>query len=105
MSQVAAASSTRVVIQRSTSNPDLRICSRSSRIISTIEKMPNGKYRVVKLYEDVMLERDLYGQAKVEAMSAAMTLSEPKVTVVLEGEADEEAMTEIGRVSTTVDAA
>lgn len=104
MSQ-AAASSTRVVIKRSASNPDMRICSRSSRVISTIEKMPNGKYRVVKLYEDVTVERDLYGQAKVEAMGAAMTLSEPKVHVVLDGEADEEAMTEVGRVSTTVDAA
>lgn len=105
MSQVAAASSTRVVIKRSTSNPDMRICSRSSRVISTIEKMPDGKYRVVKLYEDKTIERDRYKDAAAEAMSAAMTLSEPKVQVVMDGEADESAVIAVGTVSTKADAA
>ncbi|MNC04881.1 hypothetical protein D3C87_1932250 [compost metagenome] len=61
------------VIKFANNNPDLRICYKSSRAISTIQRLPDGTYQVVKLYEGEVSEFVNYTKARTEAMSAAMT--------------------------------
>lgn len=61
-------------------DPGVRICYKSSRAVSMIEKMPDGRYRVVKLYEGTVETCDTYKQAAEEAKSAAMT-QQPRSTV------------------------
>lgn len=60
------------VVKIASNKPGLRICFKSSRAISTIQKMPNGKYVVVSVYEEKIAEFDKYSEAKQEAISAAM---------------------------------
>lgn len=79
MTHAALTSQAKPVIKIVGNNPDFRICYRSSRAISTIQKMPNGKYVVVKLYEEETTECDHYSTAKKEAASAAMTQA-PRTT-------------------------
>lgn len=61
------------VIKYSANSTDVRICYKSTRAVSTIEKLPNGLYRVVKLYEAEVQDCDNYTIARDVAMSAAMT--------------------------------
>lgn len=61
------------IIKYSKNDSNLRICYKSGRAISTIQKMEDGKYKVVKLYEEEVKECDSYSIAREEAMSAAMT--------------------------------
>ena len=69
----AATNQVEPVIKFSHNSPDIRICYKSSRAISTIEKMPNGLYRVVKLYEGEVKDCDTYTEAREEAKNASMT--------------------------------
>lgn len=51
----------------------LRICYKSSRAVSTIMKMPDGKYTVVEVYKKIIHdELPSYAVAKRVAESAAM---------------------------------
>lgn len=63
-----------------TSDPGVRVCYNSSRAISTIVKMADGKYQVIKLYEGITETCDTYRQAADSAKSAAMT-QQPRSTV------------------------
>ena len=53
----------------------LRICYVSSRAVSTIQKMPDGRYVVVNVYEKKIAEYDKYSQAKQAAERASMVPS------------------------------
>ncbi|MNZ78405.1 hypothetical protein D3C78_969740 [compost metagenome] len=59
------------VIKFSYNTPDVRICLDKGRPISTIEKLANGNYRVVKLYEGLVEDYDSYNQARDEALNAS----------------------------------
>lgn len=72
MTQAASTLLAKPVIKISANMPELRICYKSSRAVATIQKMPNGKYVVVKVYEDEVTEVDKYSQARREAEGAAM---------------------------------
>lgn len=61
------------VIKFAHNNTDLRICYKSSRAVSTIQRLPCGKYQVVKLYESEVTVCNTYTEARDEAQSAAMT--------------------------------
>lgn len=67
------AQSVEPIIKYSANSTDVRICYKSSRAISTIEKMANGLYRVVKLYEGEVQDCDNYTIAREVAKNAAMT--------------------------------
>jgi ribosomal protein L34E len=60
------------VIKFVNDSSEIRVCFKSSRAVSTIQKMPNGRYVVVKVYEEEVTECDKYSEAKQEAESAAM---------------------------------
>lgn len=60
------------VIKMLSKDSDIRVCYKSSRAVSTIQKMPNGKYQVVKVYEKEVTECVKYAEARQEAESAAM---------------------------------
>ena len=68
----AASSEVKPVIKFLNDYSDIRVCYKSSRAVSTIQKMPNGKYQVVKVYEGEITECKKYSEAKQEAESAAM---------------------------------
>lgn len=80
MTNTAQSASAKPVIKIASNKPGLRICFKSSRAISTIQKMPNGKYVVVKVYEQEVTEFDKYSEAKQEAISAAMMPATPEKT-------------------------
>jgi hypothetical protein len=61
------------VIKYSKNSTDVRICYKSGRAVSTIQKMEDGKYRVVKLYEEEVTDCGTYNIAREVAKSAAMT--------------------------------
>ncbi len=82
MTQAASALLAKPVIKISASMPELRICFKSSRAVSTIQKMPNGKYVVVKVYENEVTECNKYSEAKREAEGAAMMPVPDKVSTV-----------------------
>jgi hypothetical protein len=69
----AAENQVKPVIKRALNNPDLRICYKSTRAISTIQKMADGKYQVVKLYDGEVTECKEYSEAREEACRAAFT--------------------------------
>lgn len=50
----------------------LQVCHKAGRAISTIQKMPDGKWMVVKLYEENAREYDEYSVAEEVATRAAM---------------------------------
>lgn len=72
MTQAATNLLARPVIKISSNMPELRICFLSGRAVSTIQKMPNGKYVVVKVYENSITECNRYSEARKEAEGAAM---------------------------------
>lgn len=61
------------VIKYLNDKSDIRICYKSSRAVSMIQKMPDGRYQVVKLYDGQITECDNYNEAREEACSAGMT--------------------------------
>lgn len=50
---------------------DVRIAYKNNRAIATIIKQPDGKYRVVKMYEGYVKDCDSYNEARTEALTAA----------------------------------
>ena len=73
MTQAAMELESKPVIKMLNDNSDYRVCYKSSRAVSIIQKMPDGKYVVVKLYDGEVTDHDSLGKARVEACSAAMT--------------------------------
>lgn len=61
------------VIKFLSKDSDLRVCYKSSRAVSTIQKMADGRYQVVKLYDGEVGQFDDYNEAREVACSAAMT--------------------------------
>ena len=49
---------------------EMRVCYNNNRAISTIIKLDNGNYRVIKLYEAEAKDCDTYSEAREEAMKA-----------------------------------
>lgn len=50
----------------------VRICYLSSRAVSTIQKMPDGRYVVVNVYDKKISEYDKYSEARSAAEKAPM---------------------------------
>jgi len=75
----AQANQVKPIIKQSENNPDVRICYKSQRAVSTIVKMPDGNYVVVKLYEGEVVDCPNYSKASKEAKTAAMTQA-PRTT-------------------------
>ncbi|MDX9668658.1 hypothetical protein [Pseudomonas sp. P8_250] len=71
----AASSAAMMPAPAATANgtPDLVVCYKSDRAISTIQKMADGRWMVVKLYEEKAAEFDTFWVAEQVATNAAMT--------------------------------
>jgi hypothetical protein len=58
-------------IKISANSSDVRIAYVNGRAVSTIVKLENGHYRVVKLYDQYVKDCDTYSEARQEAIHAA----------------------------------
>lgn len=72
MTKTAESILAKPVIKIANKELGLRICYKSSRAVSTIQKMPDGKYVVVEVYKKIIHEYPKYSQAKKAAESAPM---------------------------------
>lgn len=62
------------VIKFSKNSTDIRIVYKDRRAIATIERTDKGKYRVIRLYNQLVWDCDSYTQAREMALDAANTL-------------------------------
>lgn len=62
------------VIKFSKNSTDIRIVYKDRRAIATIERTDKGKYRVIRLYNQLVWDCDSYTEAREMALDAANTL-------------------------------
>lgn len=62
------------VIKFSKNSTDVRIVYKDKRAIATIERTDKGKYRVIRLYNQIVWDADSYTEAREFALDAANTL-------------------------------
>lgn len=62
------------VIKFSKNSTDIRIVYKDKRAIATIERTDKGKYRVIRLYNQVVWDADSYTEAREFALDSANTL-------------------------------
>lgn len=62
------------VIKFSKNSTDIRIVYKDKRAIATIERTEKGKYRVIRLYNQIVWDADSYTDAREFALDSANTL-------------------------------
>ena len=62
------------VIKFSKNSTDIRIVYKDRRAIATIERTDKGRYRVIRLYNQLVWDCDSYTQAREMALDSANTL-------------------------------
>lgn len=62
------------VIKFSKNSTDIRIVYKDKRAIATIERTDKGKYRVIRLYNQIVWDADSYTDAREFALDSASSL-------------------------------
>ena len=62
------------VIKFTKNTTDIRIVYKDRRAIATIERTDKGKYRVIRLYNQIVWDADSYTDAREFALDSANTL-------------------------------
>jgi hypothetical protein len=59
------------VIRFAHNTTDVRMVFENNRAIATIAKMENGNYRVIRLYDEVVVDCDSYNEAREKALNSS----------------------------------